>query len=112
MLVRHCRLYSPRALGWMVEKICNKLIFSGMVQQVIVNDLSKIPWNPNCGNYKIIPDISFLVPLLLGQISTCLMTWCALQGLSPLPQHSLFHTPHMVWLAAYQALRDGTDAVV
>ena len=104
--------YSPRALGWMVEKICNKLIFSGIVQQATMNDISKIPWNPNCGNYKIIRNISFLVPLLLGQISAYLMTWCALQGLSPQPQHSLFHTPHMVWLAACQALRDGADAVV
>ena len=77
--------YSPRALGWMVEKICNKLIFSGIVQQAIMNDISKIPWNPNCGNYKIIRHISFPVPLLLGQISACLMTWCALQGLSPQP---------------------------
>ena len=103
---------SPRALCWMVEKICNKLIFSEIVQQATMNDISKIPWNPNCGNYKIRCNISFLVPLLLGQISTCLMTWCALQGLSPQPQHSLFHTPHMVWLAACQPLRDGADAVV
>ena len=103
---------SPRALGWMVEKICNKLIFSGIVQQAIMYDISIIPWNPNCGNYKIIPNISFLVPLLLGQMPACLMTWCALQGLSTLPQHSLFHTPHMVWLAACQALRGGADAVV
>ena len=105
-------VFTPRALGWMVEKICNKLIFSGIVQQAIMNDISKIPWNPNCGNYKIIPNIPFLVPLLLGQMPACLMTWCALQGQSTLPQHSLFHTPHMVWLAACQALRGGADAVV
>ena len=103
---------SPRALDWMVEKICNKLIFSGIVRQATMNDISKIPWNPNCGNYEIIGKISFLVPLLLGKIPAFLMTWCALQGLSPLPQRSLFHTPHMVWLAACQALRDGADAVV
>ena len=103
---------SPRALGWMVEKICNKLIFSGIVQQSTMNDISKIPWNPNCGNYKILCKISFLVSLSLGQIPACLMTWFAPQGLSPLPQHSLFHTPHMMWLAACQALRDGADAVV
>ena len=96
----------------MVEKNCNKLIFSGIVQQAIMNDISKIPWNPNCGNYKIIPNISFLVPLLLGQMPACLMTWCALQGLSTLPQHSLFNRPHMVWLAACQALPGGADAVV
>ena len=100
--------FSPRALSWMVEKICNKLIFSGIVQQATRNSISKIPWNSTCGNYKILHKISFLLPLSLGQIPAFLMTWFA----PTLPQHSPFHTPRMMWLAACQAPRDGAAVVI
>ena len=30
----------------------------------------------------------------------------------PLPQNSLFHTPHVMWLAARQALGNGAQTVV
>ena len=66
---------SPRALGWMVEKIVTSWIFSGIVQQATINDiLKKIPWNSTCGNYKVLHKISFLVPLSLGQIPAFPMT--------------------------------------
>ena len=89
------RPFSPRALGWMVEKICNKLIFSGIVQQAPRNYISKIPWNSTCGNYKILYKISFLVPLSLGQISAFLMTWFASQGLPHCPNTTC--STHHAW---------------
>ena len=34
-------------------KIRNKLIFSGSIQNMVLNNISRVPWNPRCGNYVI-----------------------------------------------------------
>ena len=79
----------------------------GKFQIWIMNDISKVPWNPDCRNFKIPCNILFSVLLPLGKMHALrwhLSDLVSPNQLSPLPQHSLFHTSHVVVLAAYHTL--------